>query len=250
MDTPAPSITLSVVIPLRNEEANIRQLYEQVSQAMKPLDQRGWELILIDDGSTDGTRRMLKALREKDPRVRWFFHKKSQGQSAALAVGFRQARGEFIGTLDGDLQNPPGELPRLLAFLEANNMDMVSGRRAKRRDNALRKIASKIGNGARRMVTGDSVQDVGCSLRVFRRACLRDVWLFKNFHRFFPTLFMYAGFRLTDLPVEHRPRAGGTTNYTTLKRLADGIFDLVGVYWLRKRWIRLRLAHTGEDSDR
>jgi glycosyltransferase involved in cell wall biosynthesis len=168
---------------------------------------------------------------------------RNQGQSAALVAGFRAARGEVVVTLDADLQNDPADIPRLLELLGSGaGCDMVSGIRQKRRDGFVRLFASRIANKVRNWVVGDSVSDVGCSLKAYRRAFLVKLPAFNGLHRFLPALFQIQGARIRELPVSHRPRVHGVSKYSINNRLWRGLHDLVGVRWLQKRWVDPSLA--------
>ncbi len=230
---------LSIVIPVYNEEENILELAREVDEAMEKVDLE-WECLWVDDGSTDRTRDHLKIVAVKDPRKRHRFvsFAENAGQSAALWAGFRLARGKLIATLDGDGQNDPRDIPRLVSFLKNSGVDMVNGYRAKRHDSWVRKISSRIANAFRNRVTGKTVRDVGCSTRVFRRECVEHLPPFKGFHRFLPTLVVLEGYRITEVPVNHRPRLKGVPKYGIHNRLWVGLLDSFGVWWLRKRAFR------------
>jgi len=231
------AVFLSVVVPMHNEEENVVALCREVREALAGFSQ-SWELVLIDDGSTDGTREKINQEALRDPRIRPVFLEERRGQSAALCAGFARAEGVLIGTLDGDLQNDPKDLIELIAILESRGADMVTGWRKRRKDNLIRRVSSRIANWARNLVTGDKITDVGCSTRVFRRACLLKVPLFfDGMHRFFPTLFRMAGFVVLEAPVNHRPRLKGKPKYGIWNRLWRGIRDLFGVRWLKDRFI-------------
>lgn len=236
---------LSIVVPVYNEEENVQELAFEVEEA---LERSGlcWECLWIDDGSTDGTwDRLLEVAQGKaSGRHRLYGLERNTGQSAALWVGFQRCRGRLIATLDGDGQNDPRDLPHLVALLDRDGYDLVQGYRATRHDSLKRRMASRIANGFRNFFTGKSVRDVGCSTRVFRRECLPYLPPFKGLHRFLPTLVMYQGFRLTETPVHHRPRRRGIAKYGIFDRLWVGILDLFGVWWLRRRGFRCRLART------
>ncbi|MGQ9485241.1 MAG: glycosyltransferase family 2 protein [Desulfosoma sp.] len=236
---------LSIVIPVYNEEENVQELAFEVKEALEPSGLR-WECLWIDDGSTDGTwdRLLDVAQGRSSGHHRLYGLERNTGQSAALWVGFQRCRGRLIATLDGDGQNDPRDLPRLVALLDHDGYDFVQGYRATRHDSLKRRIASRIANGFRNFFTGKSVRDVGCSTRVFRRECLPYLPPFKGLHRFLPTLAMYQGFRLTEMPVRHRPRRRGIAKYGIFDRLWVGILDLFGVWWLRRRGFRCRLART------
>lgn len=231
---------LTVLVPLMNEESNLRPLADEINEALKSQTW-SWECLWIDDGSTDGSLDLLKTLAAEDPRHRWIAFESNAGQSAALYAGFRAAQGTWLATLDADGQNDPADLPRLVELLDGDQWDMVNGYRAKRRDSWSRRLASRIGNGFRNAMTGKTVRDVGCSTRVFRRICADCLPPFKGMHRFLPTLIALQGFRITEVPVNHRPRERGTSKYNNWNRMWVGLSDLFGVRWFRKRAFRYRL---------
>ncbi len=237
----APDVEVSVVVPVMNEEGSIPRLAEEISEAMRRTGKR-WECVWIDDGSTDGTRLALAAAASKHPEHRFLELDGHFGQSAALAAGFQHARGSIVATLDGDGQNDPADIPRLLERLERGDVDMVNGVREKRRDSFVRKLSSRIGNGFRNWLTRESVSDVGCSLRVFRKWCVEGIPVFKGMHRFLPTLARMRGARIAELPVNHRPRGAGRTKYGIANRLWVGIADTFAVRWMQRRlvWPKVR----------
>ncbi len=236
-ETDAARIVLSVVVPMHNEEDNVAPLCAEVRAALAEV-RDVWELVIVDDRSTDGTRARVGAECAADARVRLVARDVRRGQSAALCLGFSRARGAYVATLDGDLQNDPRDLPGMLARLREGRADMVTGWRRKRRDSVVRRLSSRIANWTRNRLTGDSIIDVGCSTRIFRRACLASLPCFFNgMHRFFPTLFGMAGFTVEQMPVNHRPRERGVAKYGVGNRLWRGIRDLFGVRWLRDRFL-------------
>ena len=232
---------LSIIIPVKDEAGNLASLAQEVDAALKDQGWQ-WECVWVDDGSTDGSLDIIKGLHEAAPHHRYLSFGENAGQSAALLAGFEAARGGIIATLDGDGQNDPADLPAMVELILAGSADMVNGYRAKRRDSGLRKIASKIANGARNAFTGKTVRDVGCSTRAFRAVCVQGLPGFVNMHRFFPTLVAVRGYRLAELPVNHRPRSHGISKYTINNRLWVGLLDLFGVWWLNKRVIRYRIC--------
>jgi dolichol-phosphate mannosyltransferase len=228
---------VSIIIPVKDEEENIDILANEINEAMKNVS-LPWECIWIDDGSTDTTAMELKKLNEKDSRHRFILLARNFGQSAALSVGFQNSLGSIIATLDGDGQNDPTDIPRLIEILRKENADMVNGVRRKRHDSLVRKISSRIANNFRDWVTGDKVTDVGCSVRVFRSKCVDRIPLFKGMHRFFPTLVKIRGFtRIIESPVNHRPRTLGKTKYGVQNRLWVGLADLAAVKWMQRRLV-------------
>jgi glycosyltransferase involved in cell wall biosynthesis len=226
---------LSLVVPAYNEVENVPVLVEEIRAALAPagLD---WELLLVDDGSTDGTLDAMRRAAGEDPRVRVLRHRRNAGQTAALATGFRAARGAVVVTLDADLQNDPADIPRLLAELE-RGFDVVSGVRTDRRDTLVRRASSRIANAVRNWATDEAITDVGCSLKAYRAEFLADLPLFTGMHRFLPTLVRWNGARVTEIPVRHRPRLHGVAKYGIGNRLFRALADLVAVRWMRRRWL-------------
>jgi glycosyltransferase involved in cell wall biosynthesis len=229
---------LSIVVPVHDEEDNLEPLYLEICEALKAQSDE-FELVLVDDGSRDRSLERMRALAARDPRVRLVVLDGNHGQTAALDAGFRAVRGEITATLDADLQNDPHDLPKLLSCLD--RADVVNGVRVDRHDSAVRKISSKIGNGFRNWVTGESVTDVGCSIRVMRTEHLRRVKLFRGMHRFLPTLLRMEGARLLEIPVAHRARHAGRSKYGIANRLFVGLADVLAVRWMQSRAIRYRV---------
>jgi glycosyltransferase involved in cell wall biosynthesis len=228
---------LSIVIPVKNEEECIPVLAAEIESA---LTRAGidWECLWINDGSTDRTPDVLDTLARREPRHRRIDHTQSFGQSAGLATGFRRARGPVIGTLDGDGQNDPADLPAMYRRLVGEKQDMVTGWRQKRNDTVVRKISSRIANTYRNWLTGEQIRDVGCAIRVFRRDAALKVPVFKGMHRYFPTLFRIAGHSaIVEVPVHHRPREKGVTKYGIHNRLWVGLVDTLMVVWMRRRLV-------------
>jgi glycosyltransferase involved in cell wall biosynthesis len=223
---------LSVVIPVYNEVDSLALLHRELDAALAGMGGEV-EIIFVDDGSTDGGGERMRAIAVGDERVRVLTLDGNHGQSTALDAGFRAARGEVTATLDADLQNDPADLPRLLALLD--RADVVNGIRANRRDTRFRKLGARVANGFRNWVTGDSVTDVGCSLRVIRTSFLRRVTLHRGMHRFLPTLLRMAGARVIEVPVSHRPRRFGFSKYGNLDRLMAGVVDVFAVRWMQHR---------------
>lgn len=232
--TSAPTLDLSVVVPAHNEIENLDPLLSELRAALALCGD--WELLLVDDASDDGTAERLADEARRDPRVHAILLEQRGGQSAALAAGFARAGGRVIATLDADLQNDPADLPRLIAAM--GDADVVSGVRARRHDSAVRRMSSRIANGVRRAVLGDGVTDIGCSLKAYRRDALDHMPAFVGMHRFLPALCQFRGARLVEIPVNHRPRRHGVSKYGVGNRLWRGLYDLIGVRWLRSRLIR------------
>jgi glycosyltransferase involved in cell wall biosynthesis len=225
---------ISLVIPVYNEEENLPILEGEIRAAMEATG-RLYEVIYVDDGSSDHSPDVLRALAREDPRVRVIRQRRNHGQSAALDAGFRHARGAVVVTLDADLQNDPADIPRLLERI--GEYDVVSGVRARRRDSWVRKMSSRIANRIRNRVTHESVTDVGCTLRACRTEFLRRIPVFNGMHRFLPTLLRMEGARITEVLVNHRPRLHGQPKYNIRNRLFRALADLYGVRWMQTRWV-------------
>ena len=238
MNTPLTRPELSAVVPAFNEVECVPVLVTELRAALDAT-QLTWEMVLVNDGSNDGTGEALAAAAAADARLRVFHLERNAGQSAALAAGLERARGDVVVTLDADLQNDPADIPALLAALE--RADVVSGVRATRRDTWIRRVSSKVANATRRAALGDSVTDIGCSLKAYRREVLEGLPLFVGVHRFLPALCGFRGARVTEVKVNHRPRTRGVSKYGMGNRLWRGIHDLVGVSWLKHRLVRYRV---------
>ena len=239
----SPTPDLSVVIPAYDEVENLDPLMAELRAALAGVG-RSYEIVLVDDGSRDGTAEKMVAEARRDPRVRAVRLAENAGQSAALAAGLSRARGAVIVTLDADLQNDPADLPRLLAALEG--ADVVSGIRADRHDSWLRIASSRIANWTRRSVLGDPVTDIGCSFKAYRREALEGLPMFVGVHRFLPALCVFRGARLREVPLSHRARRHGRSKYGVGNRLWRGLRDLVGVAWLKARLLRYRVRPGNE----
>lgn len=227
---------ISIVVPVKNEEECIPDLAAEVTTALSGSG-HAWECIWVNDGSTDTTASMLAQLSTNDPRHRFVTHAESFGQSAALATGFSYAHGEIIGTMDGDGQNNPQDFLPLLERLEAGDVGMVNGIRRNRRDTFMRRFSSRVANGFRRLILRDSVSDIGCGIRVFRKECVSGLPLFKGLHRFLPILAGVKGYSITEIQVDHRPRTRGKTKYGVHNRLWVGLADTCAVKWMQSRLV-------------
>ncbi len=230
---------LSVVVPMRNEALNIALLVAEIRAALDRLDGGGaaHEIVCVDDGSTDATPAALRAAGvAAGAPLRHLRHRVGCGQSAAVVTGVQAARGTWIATLDGDGQNDPADIPRLLARARQDGgAVLVAGHRVTRRDGWVKRRTSRIANRVRGWLLGDATPDSGCGLKVFPRALFLDLPRFDHMHRFLPALVLRQGGRVVSEPVNHRPRVRGVSNYGTLDRLAVGLFDLLGVAWLQRR---------------
>lgn len=232
---------------MKNEAENIEFLAREITDAVS-RQQWSWECVWVDDGSTDATPSILRKIHIEDRRHRYISFKTNAGQSAALWAGFREAAGEILATIDGDGQNDPSDIPALVEMVLSGSADMVNGYRQRRRDGLIRKWSSRIANGFRNRVTGNTVRDVGCSTRAFRRECVRALPRFAGMHRFLPTLVEMQGYRLNEVPVNHRPRLRGTSKYGINNRLWVGLLDTFGVWWLKRRAFRFEIASGSQET--
>jgi dolichol-phosphate mannosyltransferase len=227
---------LSVVIPVKNEAQNVAPLVGELCAALDGLVP--YEIIYVDDGSGDETSAEITRLAGEYPRLRLLRHRRSCGQSAAILTGVKAARGGWIATLDGDGQNDPGDIPRLWQYARAFPAGpplLVAGYRQRRHDSWSRRLASRVANAVRGSLLGDATPDTGCGLKLFPRALFLDLPAFDHMHRFLPALVLRAGGMVRSVPVNHRPRYSGVSKYGVFDRLAVGIVDLFGVWWLQRR---------------
>ena len=231
------SVELSVVVPVCNEAENVEPLAREIDAA---LQGRAYEMIFVDDGSTDETAANLKKLKSSLPALRVLSHSFRSGQSAAVASGVRAARAAWVATLDGDGQNDPADIPKLIAARDSNEgrgvQLFMGNRRASRKDTAWRRLQSRVANGVRSGMLGDDTPDTGCGIKLFSRDVFMDLPRFDHMHRFLPALFQRHGARVVSVPVSHRERTRGTSKYGMLNRAFVGIVDIVGVMWLRRRY--------------
>ena len=229
---------LSLVVPAYNERENLAPLLDEIASA---LAGRTYEVIIVDDGSTDGTLETLKSLRARHPQLRIIAFERNAGQTAAFAAGFRAARAPIVITLDADLQNDPADIPRLVEMLARTDATAVAGYRANRRDTPWKRLQSRIANGVRNRLNGDVIRDTGCSLKAFRTDALRDLPLFAGMHRFLPTLIKMQGGTVTEIAVGHRPRRHGVTKYGMWNRALRSLTDAFAVRWMQRRALRYRV---------
>lgn len=234
---------VSVVIPSHNERDNLPQLVDEILSAEKASGRR-FEIVVIDDQSSDDSWDVLLKLAQKHPQVVARRMEKQSGQSAALSAGFDVARGAVVVTMDADLQNDPADVPKLLKVVESGEADCAIGWRRDRRDPLSKKVISKVANGVRNWMTSETVKDTGCGLKVFRREALAKIARFNGMHRFFPTLVKMHGWTVAEVPVNHRPRTRGKTHYNIFNRFLRPMQDLLAVRWLQKRTLRYQLQET------
>ena len=232
---------VSVIVPVYNEAENVMPLVEELSRLTDVLQEL--EVVVVDDGSQDDTWVRIEAAVARWPLLtRGVRHTCNRGQSAAMLTGLARATGEVLVTLDGDLQNNPADIPRLVSLI-GSDCDVVCGYRANRRDTWSRRVASRMANAVRNRFTRDGVRDTGCSLKAFRAACRADLPPLDGVHRFMPAYFALNGRRIRELAVDHRPRRRGVSKYTNWKRLPKTVFDLVGFIWYRKRYLYAQGKH-------
>ncbi len=233
--TDGDRIELSLVIPAFNEEESIEECVREADGVLGRLGM-GYEILVVDDGSTDGTFERLRGLKASVPALRAVRFARNRGQTTAMTAGFERARGDIVVTMDADMQNDPADIPRLLEKLGEH--DVVCGIRVGRRDSFVRKASSAVANAVRNRLTHETIADVGCTLRACRASCLRRVKLFEGRHRFLPTLLRLEGARIAEIPVRHRPRTKGRNKYGISNRLFRGLRDLWAVRWMQSRYVR------------
>jgi glycosyltransferase involved in cell wall biosynthesis len=230
---------LSLVIPAFNEQENVEALLGRVGAALAQTG-RVFEVVIVDDGSTDQTPRLLAEAMLKHDWLRVLRLARNHGQSAAFDAGFKAAKGQVIATIDADLQNDPEEIPRLLPLLEG--FDMIAGWRQKRNDTWVRRMQSKIANKIRNWISQESIIDSACSLKLYRRHCLDGLQLYKGMHRFMPTLVKMRGYTVREEPVKHSQRFAGTAKYGLRNRAWRAFVDLLAVRWMKNRFIRYEVS--------
>jgi dolichol-phosphate mannosyltransferase len=231
-------IDISVVVPVYNEEENLPVLIPQIAEVLGPLG-KTYEMIFVDDGSQDHSRRLLKEMALQFPQIRILGFKRNCGETAAGAAGIKEARGGIVITIDADLQNDPKDIPRMLDYLK--EYDMVTGWRQKREDSWVKRITSRIANRIRNSLSGEEIQDSGCTFRAYKRECLQDIKLYKGMHRFIPTLVKMEGYRVIEIPIAHHPRKFGVSKYTTWNRMWRAFVDLLAVKWMKSRHIHYEI---------
>jgi dolichol-phosphate mannosyltransferase len=232
---------LSVVIPVYNEEASLSPLWAELRGVLESLG-LAFEVVFVDDGSRDRSAEIIRALRETDQRVRLVRLKANCGETAATDAGFKAARGARVVVMDADLQNDPADIPMLLSHLD--QWDAVTGWRVDRAagDDLVRRLSSRVANRIRNWVSDETIQDSGCTFRAFRRECLRELVLYRGFHRFIPTLLRMRGYRVIEAPVRHRPRRFGRSKYGVLNRAVVAFADLLVIRWMNARFLRYEVV--------
>ena len=236
--SPAGSaLDLSIVVPVYNEKENLPLLWSEIREVLAPTGLR-YEVIFVDDGNRDRSAEIVRGFREQDARVRLVRLKANAGETAATDAGIKTVRGRHVVVMDADLQNDPHDIPGMLAHLDT--WDAVTGWRVNRAagDSRVRRLSSRIANRVRNRLSEETIQDSGCTFRAFRRECLRDLALYKGFHRFIPTLLRMRGFRVLEVPVNHRPRRFGVSKYGIGNRLLPSFMDLLAVRWMKRRKLR------------
>jgi dolichol-phosphate mannosyltransferase len=231
-------IDISVVVPVYNEEKNLPLLISQLAEVLQPLG-KSYEMVFVDDGSTDKSRKILKEMAVEYPEIRMIGFKRNCGETAAGAAGLKEAKGAIVMTIDADLQNDPKDIPTMLDYLK--EYDMVTGWRQKRDDPWVKRITSKIANKIRNGLSGEMIQDSGCTFRAYKRECLQNLKLYKGMHRFMPTLVKMEGYRVIEIPIAHHPRKFGVSKYTTWNRTWRAFVDLLAVRWMKSRHIRYEI---------
>jgi dolichol-phosphate mannosyltransferase len=230
----AKSCEISVVIAVYNEEENVLALQNEIGRVLAGKD---YAILFVDDGSRDDTVAKI----ERGPRVRVLSFEKNAGQSAALYVGLNAARGEIVVLIDGDLQNDPADIPKLLAVISAGDADFVCGYRVHRKDTIVKRITSRVANFVRSRFTKDGIRDTGCALRAMRRECVKALLPFTGMHRFIPALIKGAGYRIVEIPVNHRPRQFGLSKYGLGNRAVRATIDMFVVRWLLSRHFHYKI---------
>lgn len=246
--TPLSRPWVSVVIPIKDERENLLPLTEQLIMVLRSQKESlasPFEILFIDDGSTDGSGPILDDLATRNSEIQVRHFDRNYGKTSALDAGFRHASAELIVTMDGDLQHDPTDMPKLIS--QSDRFDVVCGWRKDRRDNLVRRLSSRLAYLLRRLVTGDEIHDAGCSLMVFRRAAAERMTLYEGMHRFLPALARMHGFSVTEVPVRHYPRRFGESKYGIRNRFFRGFCDLLAVRWMQARQLRYRLKERGSD---
>lgn len=231
-------MNISFVIPIFNEVDNITTLVDEIKVVADDICER-YEILLVDDGSTDGSLSVAQELSRIDKTIKCLALKENSGQSAALYVGFQAAAGDVIVTMDADLQNDPSDLREMIKHYGL--YDMVNGWRFDRQDSLAKKISSKIGNSIRNWLTAEKIHDTGCSLKIMNAELLKKIRMYRGLHRFLPTLMRIEGAKVIEVKVNHRPRLHGVSKYTNLQRGLEGFYDVIAVRWMQNRFLSITM---------
>ncbi len=229
-------VELSVVIPAYNEEESVVPCYREIKEALDPLG-KSYEIIFVDDGSTDSTFKILQDLSKNDERLKVIKFRKNFGQSAALKAGFDHSKGEYIVSMDSDLQNDPHDIPAMLKNIESGEYDVISGWRFNRKDNFCKKIVSKFANILRNKFTSENIHDSGCTLKIYKKECTKDLELYGELHRYIPAMLFWKGYKIGEIKTNHRERLNGKTKYNW-HRIIKGFLDLLVITFWQKYSLR------------
>ncbi len=229
-------LKISFVVPIYNEEENISKLVQEIL-AVAPEISSDYEILLVDDCSTDGGLELIRDLARQNQKIRPLALVRNSGQSAALSAGFQAATGDVIITMDADLQNDPADLRQMIKHY--GDYEMVNGWRFDRQDTLSKKIASKIGNGFRNWLTNETIHDTGCSLKIMNAAMLKRIRIYRGLHRFLPTLMRLEGAKVIEVKVSHRQRQFGESKYTNMRRGVEGFYDVIAVRWMQQRNLKI-----------
>lgn len=223
---------ISVVVPVFNEEGNVRELHKEILEACKK-ENYNFEIIFVDDGSKDKTPEICKELKP----LKYIRMRKNFGQTAAMDAGIKAAQYDYIVTMDGDRQNDPADIPKLVNYLEENDLDIVSGWRKNRKDTVMKKFTSRVANFLRGIIVKDNIHDSGCSLKIYKKECFDHINLYGEMHRFIPAFLRIKGFEVGEVVVNHRPRTAGVTKYNW-KRTIKGFVDMISLWFWSKYAVR------------
>ena len=223
---------ISVVVPVFNEEGNVRELHKEILEVCKKENYK-FEIIFVDDGSKDKTPEICKELKP----LKYIRMRKNFGQTAAMDAGIKASQYDYIVTMDGDRQNDPADIPKLVKYLEDNNLDIVSGWRKNRKDTVMKKFTSRVANFLRGIIVKDHIHDSGCSLKIYKKECFDHINLYGEMHRFIPALLKIKGFEVGEVVVNHRPRTAGVTKYNW-KRTVKGFVDMISLWFWSKYSVR------------
>jgi glycosyltransferase involved in cell wall biosynthesis len=231
-------VELSVIVPVFNEEENVNRLYEAILEAVRGKVE-DYEIVMVNDGSTDGSALRMDALAAADGRVKVYHFERNCGQTSAIWAGLRKADGRYLAMIDADLQTDPADIFTLMPYMR--DYDMANGMRTERRDTWLKRVSSRIANGFRNWITRDRIRDTGCPMKLLKKEVADSFYLYEGFHRFLPTLARMNGFRVIEVPVRHRPREYGSSKYGMFNRLFVSLMDAFVIGWLGRRVIRYRI---------